>query len=71
MEIAIEKKSKTGRPRTLEPNTKYGFIKVHPSIHNTLKSIAKKEERNLRTVTERILKKALQLEGYEEFNSNE
>ena len=70
MEIAIEKKSRIGRPRTLEPNTKYGFIKVHQSIHETLKSIAKKEERNIQTVTERILKKALQQEGYEVLDSN-
>ena len=70
MEIAIKKRSSIGRPVTLDPNTKYGFIKVTENIHNTLKSIAKTEERNIQTVAVRIIKKGLKQEGHEIFNSN-
>ncbi|MDA3861436.1 MAG: hypothetical protein PF445_09435 [Melioribacteraceae bacterium] len=70
MAIAKEKKSKVGRPITREPNTKYGFLKVHQSIHETIRSIAVSEERNIQTVTERILLKALKQEGYTKTNSN-
>ncbi|MBU0475284.1 MAG: hypothetical protein KKF62_14115 [Bacteroidetes bacterium] len=70
MENAKEFKANVGRPITREPNTKYGFLKVHISIHDTIRNIAVSEERNIQTVTERILKKALQQEGFKEFISN-
>lgn len=66
MENAKEFKANVGRPITREPNTKYGFLKVHQSIHETIKNIAIEEERNIQTVAERILRKALQQQGYTE-----
>lgn len=62
MEITKENTSKqVGRPRV---NRSFTLIRIPTTLHTAVREIADKEQRAVQIITERIMNKGLEAEGY-------